>query len=176
MDKGFVIREPRPDWGTDRDRSLHLVLVEPEIPGNTGNIARLCAGADIWLHLVRPLGYELDDKYLERAGLDYWPHVDLCVHQSFEAIEERFPAERVHLTTKGADTLYTAIDVEPGDIFVFGPESVGLDASILERYPDRQYRIPVTDEVRSLNLANACAVVTYEGLRQLDWAPVGGFD
>lgn len=176
MPEGFVIREPRPEWGTEQDRSLHLVLVEPEIPGNTGNIARLCAGADIWLHLVRPLGFELDDRHLERAGLDYWPHVKLCVHESFEAVESRFPVERLHLTTKTADRLYTSVEVEPGDVFVFGPESVGLDASILDRYPDRQYRIPINDKVRSLNLANACAVVTYEGLRQLDWAPIGGGD
>lgn len=173
MPEGFVVREPQSRWGTDEDDALHLVLVEPEIPGNTGNIARLCAGADIWLHLVRPFGFELDNSHLERAGLDYWPHVNLCVHEGFEAIEATFPRDRLHLLTKTARTLYTSIDVEPGEVFVFGPESVGLDDDILERYPDCQYRIPINDKVRSLNLANACAVVTYEGMRQLEWSPLG---
>jgi len=176
MAEGFVVRDPKPWWGTDRDESLHIVLVEPEIPGNTGNIARLCAGARIWLHLVRPLGYELDNRHLERAGLDYWPHVDLCVHDSFEAVETIFPEEKFHLTTKTADRVYTSIEAELGDVFVFGCESVGLDRSILERYPGRTYRIPIVDDVRSLNLSNACAVVTYEGLRQLDWEPIGAGD
>ena len=175
MDEGFVIQEPRAWWGTEEDESLHLVLVEPEIPGNTGNIARLCAGADIWLHLVRPLGYELDNSYLKRAGLDYWPHVKLCVHDDFGAVEAIFPAERLHLLTKKTDRLYTEMTAEPGSVFVFGKESVGLDEALLERYEERTYRIPIDEgNVRSLNLSNACAVVTYEALRQLEWGPLGG--
>lgn len=172
MSEGFVVREPRDRWGTERDASLHLVLVEPEIPGNSGNIARLCAGADIWLHMVRPLGFDLDNRHLERAGLDYWPHVKLCVHDSFDEIAGRFPEERLHLFTKTAERRYTEISAEPGDVFVFGPESDGLDEDLLAAYPNRQFVIPINDKVRSLNLANACAVVTYEGLRQLDWRPL----
>lgn len=173
MVEGFVIREPKDWWGTPEDDALHVVLVEPEIPGNTGNVARMCAGADIWLHLVRPLGFELDNRHLERAGLDYWPHVKLCVHDAFEAVEERFPRERLRLLTKTANELYTSIDVEPGEVFVFGRESTGLDDGILDRYDDRTYRIPIVEDVRSLNLSNSCAVVVYEGLRQLQWSPLG---
>ena len=98
----FNIRSPQEHWGGPRDRELHVVLVHPEIPGNTGNIGRLCAGANVWLHLVKPLGYELDDRYLRRAGLDYWPHVRLCVHDNFAEIEQIFPEERLFLFTKKA--------------------------------------------------------------------------
>lgn len=176
MVEGFVIREAEPWWGTVEDESLHLVLVEPEIPGNTGNIARMCAGADIWLHLVRPLGFELDNRHLERAGLDYWPHVKLCVHDSFSRVEQIFPRDRLHLMTKKAERLYTRIEAEPGGVFVFGRESTGLDRSLLARYDDRTYRIPIVEEVRSMNLSNACAVVTYEALRQLEWSPLGLYE
>jgi tRNA (cytidine/uridine-2'-O-)-methyltransferase len=172
MAEGFVIRDPQDWWGTERDTGLHLVLCQPEIPGNTGNIARLCAGADIWLHLVKPLGFELDNSYLQRAGLDYWPNVKLCVHDAFESVAARFPRQKLHLFTKRARTIYTDIDVEPGTVFVFGRETRGLDDALLRQYEDRLYRIPITDHVRSLNLANACSVVTYEGLRQLQWAPI----
>jgi len=172
MAEGFVIRDPQQWWGTERDTGLHLVLCQPEIPGNTGNIARLCAGADIWLHLVEPLGFELDNRYLKRAGLDYWPHVKLSVHPDFAAVADHFPEQRLHLFTKRAHTRYTDIEVQPGTVFVFGRETRGLDDAILRQYEDRLYRIPITDHVRSLNLANACSVVTYEGLRQLDWGPI----
>jgi len=173
MPEGFVIRDPQPEWGTEEDDSLHLVLVEPEIPGNTGNIARLCAGADIWMHLVRPLGFELDNRHLERAGLDYWPHVNLCAHDRFERIEALFPDERLHLFTKRARRLYTRIEAAPGTVYVFGKESTGLDDGIIDEHRERCYRIPIEERVRSLNLANACAIVTYDGLRQLEWSPLG---
>lgn len=173
MDEGFCIQNPKPWWGTPEDEALHLALVEPEIPGNTGNIARLCAGADVWLHLVRPLGFELDNRHLSRAGLDYWPHVQLCVHESFDAFVRHFPRERLHLLTKRARRLYTTMDVDFGAVFVFGRESRGLDLAIVEAYEDCCFRIPINDKVRSLNLANACSVVTYEALRQLEWSPLG---
>jgi tRNA (cytidine/uridine-2'-O-)-methyltransferase len=173
MQEGFVIREPREWFGTAEDDALHLVLVEPEIPGNTGNIGRLCAGADIWLHLVRPLGFELDNSHLERAGLDYWPHVKLCVHENFGEIEQIFPESRLYLTSKRARQLYTTIEVEPGAVFVFGAESTGLDDELLQRHEGQCYRLPINDKVRSLNLANSCAIVTYEALRQLEWSPLG---
>lgn len=172
--EGFRPREPQSEWGTSRDRSMHLVLVSPEIPGNTGNIARLCAGADIWLHLVRPLGFELDNSHLSRAGLDYWPHVKLCVHDAFESIERRFPDPCLHLFTKTAERVYTEMSARPGMVMVFGREAEGLGESILQRHPDRQFRIPINTKVRSLNLANACSIATYEGLRRLDWAPLEG--
>jgi tRNA (cytidine/uridine-2'-O-)-methyltransferase len=166
----FVIHSPRPEWGTDADRSLHVVLNEPEIAGNTGSIGRLCAGANIWLHLVEPMAFTLDNRYLKRAGLDYWPHVRLCLHPNFEAIEAIFPRERMYLLTKKASHVYTDVTYRRGTVIVFGSESRGLSDTLLERYADRTLRIPTTDKVRSLNLANACSIVTYEALRQLDWA------
>ncbi len=169
----FNIVSPRPEWGGPDDRDLHLVLVHPEIPGNTGNIGRLCAGADVWLHLVEPLGYELDNRYLKRAGLDYWPHVRLCVHDDFERIEEIFPPDRLQLFTKKATRRHTDVDWRPGSVLVFGKETAGLSAEIRDRHRDRLCRIPITDKVRSLNLSNACAVGLYEAMRQLEWAPMG---
>lgn len=169
---GFTISSPQPEWGTADDKDLHLVLVSPEIPGNTGNIGRLCAGADVWLHLVEPLGFELDNRYLKRAGLDYWSHVRLCVHPSFSAIEEIFPRERLHLFSKKTTRRYTEVRWRPGSVLVFGCETKGLSDEILERHDERLYRIPISDKVRSLNLSNACAVALYEALRQLEWSPL----
>ena len=170
--EGFVVQEPQPWWGTAEDRGLHIVLWQPEIPGNTGNIGRLCAGANIWLHLVEPLGFALDNKYLRRAGLDYWPHVRLCVHPDLGSCLSRFPVERVHLFSKKATRVYTEIDYEPGSVFVFGRETTGFDDALMDTYRDQLLRIPITDRVRSLNLSNACAIVVYEALRQLAWTPL----
>lgn len=168
---GFQLSEIQPEWGTDRDRGLHLVLVQPEIPGNTGNIGRLCAGTNVWLHLVRPLGFELDNRYLKRAGLDYWPHVRLCVHDNFEEILSIFGEERLSFFTKKATRLYTEVQWQPGSVLVFGRETKGLPDEIRERFEHRNYRIPISDKVRSLNLSNACAIALYEAMRQLDWEP-----
>lgn len=170
--EGFVIQEPQSYWGSEDDRDLHLVLVAPEIPGNTGNLGRLCAGTNIWLHLVEPLGFELSNKYLRRAGLDYWPHVKLAKHASFEAIEKIFPKDRFYFFTKKAKHYYTAVEYKPGSVLVFGRETKGLSDTILKKYEDRLVLIPTTGHVRSLNLSNACAIASYEALRQLDWSPL----
>ncbi len=174
MAKGFVIQPPQPEWGTDTDQDLHVVLVYPEIPGNTGNIGRLCAGTSVWLHLVKPLGFELDNKKLRRAGLDYWPHVKLCVHETWDEIVETFPRDRLHLfsakhpkSTRHSDAVYA-----PGHVLIFGRETKGLDAEVREEYADRMRFIPKTEAVRSLNLSNAAAIAIYEAMRQLDWAPM----
>ncbi len=171
--RGFVVRDPEPHFGGPEDRSLHVVLVSPEIPGNTGSIGRLCAGADIWLHLVEPLGYELDNRYLKRAGLDYWPHVKLCVHPDFSAVAEIFGRDRMRFFTKKARIAHTEVEYPPGAVLVFGCESRGLPDDLLGEYDDRLVRIPTTDSIRSLNLANACSIGVYEALRQLDFAPLG---
>lgn len=168
----FEISKPQPHWGGPDDRGLHVVLVQPEIPGNTGNIGRLCAGANVWLHLVEPLGFDLDDRYLKRAGLDYWPHVRLCVHEGFEAIEEIFPAERFRFFTKFAQRCYTEADWQPGSVLIFGRETKGLPDDIHRRYSEQLCRIPISDKVRSLNLSNACSIALYEAMRRLDWAPL----
>lgn len=166
----FVIQPVQEVWGTEADTSLHLVLNAPEIPGNTGNIGRLCAGTNIWLHLVEPLGFALDDRYLKRAGLDYWPNVKLCVHPNFEEVEAIFSREKMYFLTKKASRIYSEASYKPGDVLVLGRETKGLDDALLERYADRAIRIPTTDKVRSLNMSNACAIVLYEALRQQSWS------
>ncbi len=162
----FVVREPLPEFGGPEDRDLHVVLVEPEIPGNTGNIGRLCAGANIWLHLVKPLGFDLDDRYLKRAGLDYWPHVRLCIHESFEEVAAIFPRERMFFFTTKTDRVYSEVTWPAGAALVFGRETVGLSEDLRRRYEDRLVTIPISSKVRSLNLSNACAVAVYEAMRQ----------
>lgn len=170
--EGFVVREPEPWFGTDGDRALHLILVHPEIPGNTGNIGRLCAGANVWLHLVEPLGFELDNRYLKRAGLDYWPHVRLSVHPDLDAALEPFPRERIFVFTKKAESSFSDVRYPLGSVLVFGRETKGLDSDVIQAWQDRCVRIPTTDKVRSLNLSNACAVALYEALRQNEWTPL----
>jgi tRNA (cytidine/uridine-2'-O-)-methyltransferase len=157
---------------------LHVVLFEPEIPPNTGNIIRLCANTGARLHLVRPLGFNLDARAVRRSGLDYHELADVQVHADFEhcmqaltnAHPDGMPARWFALTTKG-ETAYDTVSFAAGDIVVFGPESRGLPADLLAQHftPDRRLRIPMRPEARSLNLSNAVAVVVYEAWRQLDW-------
>ncbi|TXD39916.1 tRNA (cytidine(34)-2'-O)-methyltransferase [Lujinxingia vulgaris] len=170
----FNILEPLEGFGGPGDRRLHIVLHEPEIPGNTGNIGRLCAGTNVWLHLVKPLGFDLDDRYLKRAGLDYWPHVNISLHENFEAVEAIFPRERMHFFTKKTTRAYDQANWQGGSVLIFGKETLGLPAEMRERYEDRCFRIPTTDKVRSLNLSNACAIVLYDAMRQLNWEPLQG--
>jgi tRNA (cytidine/uridine-2'-O-)-methyltransferase len=165
----IVRSAPDPRWGTAQDPDLHLVLVQPEIPANTGNIARLCAATGAVLHLVEPLGFVLEDRYLKRAGLDYWPSVTLCVHADWEALRALFPPARLHLMTTRGDRPYTEGDASPGSVYVMGAESRGLDAAILAQHPGRLFRIPIRDDVRSLNIANASALVLYDALRRRGW-------
>jgi tRNA (cytidine/uridine-2'-O-)-methyltransferase len=147
---------------------LHVVFVAPEIPPNTGTTARLCAATGTRFHLVGPLGFSLEDRYLRRAGLDYWPHVDLCPHESWNDYERAHADASRHFFTSRGGRSHTEIRYEPGDHLVFGGETAGLSAEILERFPDRRVSIAMSGTgVRSLNLANAAAVGLYEALRQL---------
>lgn len=146
---------------------FHVVLVEPEIPQNTGNIGRLCVGTRCTLHLVRPLGFSLEDRYMKRAGLDYWQHLNWHVHDSFEDFLARVRPERVHLFSKRGRGLLWDRSFEPGDCLLFGRETTGLSDTVLDRFPDDIVRIPMTGPTRSINLANSVAVAVYEGLRQL---------
>jgi tRNA (cytidine/uridine-2'-O-)-methyltransferase len=147
---------------------LHVVLVEPEIPPNTGTTARLCAATDTSLHLVGPLGFSLEDRYLRRAGLDYWPHVRLFTYRNWEEFLERNPGGSLYLFSARAQRSYTSASFRRGDYLVFGGETRGLPQSLLSRYPDRTLAIPMSNpNVRSLNLANAAAIALYEALRQL---------
>ena len=148
---------------------LHVVMFQPEIPQNTGNVGRTCVaiGAKLWL--VRPLGFQIDDYYLRRAGLDYWELLELEVVDDWNALEARLivPSGRTPwLLTKEAAMAYTAAEFHDGDILIFGRESAGLPAWMHERYANSRLQIPTRPEVRSLNLSNTVAIVAYEALRQ----------
>ena len=145
---------------------MHVVLVEPEIPGNTGNIARLCAATTCDLHLVRPLGFSTDDKYLKRAGLDYWHLVTVYYHDSFEELQEKYPDANFYYNTTKADKHYTDIVYQADDFLVFGKETAGLPESLLRANWDHSVRVPMLNDARSLNLSNSVAIVVYEALRQ----------
>jgi tRNA (cytidine/uridine-2'-O-)-methyltransferase len=148
--------------------TLHIVLHEPEIPQNTGNIGRTCVALAAKLWLVRPLGFRVDQKTLRRAGLDYWEHLDWEVVEDWSMLDSRLPAERRWYFSKGAARRYTEATFELGDVLVFGKETQGLPASILKAAGDWALRIPIREQVRSLNLANSVAIVAYEAARQLE--------
>lgn len=145
---------------------LNVVLHQPEIPQNTGNIGRTCVALNAKLWLVRPLGFYLDQKSLRRAGLDYWERLQLEVVDQWEEVPRSISSSRLWFFTKRADMLYTKVAYEPGDALVFGGEAKGLPRSLLEQHPDRLLRIPIGPGVRSLNLASAVAVAAYEAVRQ----------
>ena len=145
---------------------FHVVLVEPEIPQNAGNIARTCAATGCVLHLVRPLGFEITDRYLKRAGLDYWHLVDVRVHDDLAAFLAAYPEARMHLFTTKARKTYTQADYRAGDFLVFGKETRGLEEEFLLAHAEACVRIPMREEARSLNLSNSVAIAVYEGLRQ----------
>lgn len=148
---------------------LHVALIEPEIPGNTGSIARVCAGTRVPLHLVGQLGFSLEDRYLKRAGLDYWPHVPLRVHPDWNSFRETLPQSRLWLFTKKAQRLLWDVEYRQGDVLVFGRETQGLPAHLTEEHEGSLLRIPITEHIRSLNLANAASIAIFEALRQLGW-------
>ena len=148
--------------------SLNIALVEPEIPPNTGNIARLCAATGTALHLVGQTGFRLNDAALRRAGLDYWASVDLRQHATWDGFMREIPAKQFYLFSAGGRRSYASVSYRPGDYFIFGNESRGLPDDLLTLYPDRVLGIPMRiDHVRSLNLATAAAIVLYEALRQI---------
>lgn len=145
---------------------FNIVLVEPEIPQNTGNISRTCAVTGSALHLVRPLGFEINDKHLKRAGLDYWHALDLTYYDSFEELEAKHPDARFFLASTHAQKNYAEVEFKDGDFLVFGKETAGLGEKLLSRRRDDGIRIPMGNDMRSLNLSNSVAIVLYEALRQ----------
>ena len=153
---------------------MHIVLVNPEIPQNTGNIARTCAATGARLHLIEPLGFELSDKYLKRAGLDYWHMMRYEVHPSWQAFLDAWPDARLHFATTKAPRDYCAAEYGPDDFLVFGRETKGLDEALLAANYERCVRIPMREEARSLNLANSVAIVLYEALRQQGFPGLSG--
>jgi len=151
-----------------KNPALNVVLYQPEIPANTGNIARLCGAAKIRLHLVHPLGFQVDDRHLKRAGLDYWYEVDVRHHDSFETFRKHFQEEeetRLVAFSKFAELDYTRAVVNPGDYLLFGRETRGLPPDIRQEYPC--YKVPIWGRVRSLNLSTTVGIVTYHYLHQM---------
>ncbi|MPZ75245.1 MAG: tRNA (uridine(34)/cytosine(34)/5-carboxymethylaminomethyluridine(34)-2'-O)-methyltransferase TrmL [Deltaproteobacteria bacterium] len=147
---------------------MQVVLFQPEIPPNTGSIARLCAATLTPLHLIEPLGFKIDDKHLKRAGLDYWKFVDLRVHKSWDDFIRKSTAKRLLYISKRAVKSYTSVHYEENDYLVFGPETQGLPQQLLDENSAHSFCIPMAGHgVRSLNLSNAVSIVLYEGLRQL---------
>lgn len=153
---------------------LNIVLVEPEIPMNTGNIARTCAATRSRLHLIRPLGFDISDKAVKRAGLDYWPMVDLQVYDSLDHFFAQNPAPDLWLATTKAPQSYHQAQFQDGCWLFFGKETAGLPLALRQAHPDRCIRIPMRADARSLNLANSVAVVTYEALRQIGFPGLSG--
>jgi len=150
------------------DPLLQVVLVAPEIPQNTGSIARTCAATRTRLHLIEPLGFSLDDRYLKRAGLDYWPHVDLVLHRDWPSYVAATPGVRRWFLSARATRSYLAAPMAAGDHLVFGRETKGLPAELLAEHVEHTLTIPIfSPHVRSLNLSNAVSIVLYEGLRQV---------
>lgn len=152
---------------------FNVVLVHPEIPPNTGNVIRLCANTGAALHLIRPLGFSLEDKHMKRAGLDYWEYATLRIHDSFDAFlasEKPDPERMFAMTTKGS-SIFSELAFRPGDWFVFGSEGSGLPDSIRNRFgPGNRIRLPMRPDNRSLNLSNAVAVTVFEAWRQQGYA------
>lgn len=147
--------------------TFHIVLVEPEIPPNTGNIARLCGATGTTLHLVGKLGFSIDDRQLKRAGLDYWDAVEIHQWPDLTSLETNFPDARFWYTSKKARRSHFDADFAPGDFLIFGKETVGLPDELLTRNTDRTIRIPISSpRVRSLNLSTAAGIILYEALRQ----------
>ncbi|MFY0591078.1 tRNA (cytidine(34)-2'-O)-methyltransferase [Roseivirga sp.] len=148
--------------------SLNIVLIEPEIPNNTGNIGRLSLAAGANLHLVKPFGFELSDKRVKRAGLDYWQHLSLTIYESQEEFFQKHQGKPMAFLSSHGSQDHWSIDYEEDMFLIFGKESVGLSSEITDRHADQLFKIPMhSDHIRSLNIANAVSIVVYEGLRRL---------
>jgi len=146
--------------------AFNIVFVEPEIPSNTGNIARTCAATGTHLHLVRPLGFSTDDKQLKRAGLDYWSDVNIHYYDSIDELHAKYPEANFYYASTKAKKLYSEMSYQDGDFFVFGKETKGLPEELIYSRLDKCIKLPMTDAVRSLNLANSANIILYEALRQ----------
>ena len=148
---------------------INIVLHEPEIPGNTGNIGRTCVATGVKLHLIEPLGFQIDEKHLKRAGMDYWDKLDVTVYDDFDDFLAENPGARIYMATTKSKQKYTDVNYEEDCFIMFGKESAGIPEEILLDYKDTAVRIPMYPEIRSLNLSNSVAIVLYEALRQHDF-------
>lgn len=149
---------------------MNIVLLEPEIPANTGNIGRTCVAAGARLHLIKPLGFSLDEKEIKRAGLDYWKDLDVTVYENYNDFLQKNPGAKIYMATTKALRVYTEAAYEPDCYIMFGKESAGIPEEILLENKENAIRIPMMGEIRSLNLANSVAIVLYEALRQNDFS------
>lgn len=149
---------------------MHIVLHQPEIPANTGNIGRTCVATGTALHLIEPLGFHLDEKSIRRAGMDYWHQLDVTRYMNLREFQEKNPGAKIWYATTKAKRLYTEADFLPDDYIMFGKESAGIPEELLVENEEVCIRIPMLDEIRSLNLSNAVAIVLYEALRQNEFA------
>ena len=149
---------------------MHIVLHQPEIPGNTGNIGRTCVATGTSLHLIEPLGFRLDEKSIKRAGMDYWQHLDVHRYMNYEEFKEMNPGAKIWMATTKAKRSYTEVTFGPDDYIMFGKESAGIPEEILVDNEETCIRIPMLPEIRSLNLSNSVAIVLYEALRQNGFA------
>jgi tRNA (cytidine/uridine-2'-O-)-methyltransferase len=147
--------------------SINIVLYQPEIPANTGNIGRLCVGSNAKLHIIKPMRFLLTDKYLKRAGLDYWEHLQLQFYSSLEEFCEEHREERFYLCSTKGTKFYTEVEYQDQDYLVFGAETRGLPAEFIAKYRERVIKIPMSDKIRSHNLANSVAIILYEAWRQI---------
>lgn len=145
---------------------LNIVLLEPEIPANTGNIGRTCVATNTRLHLIEPLGFKLNEKALKRAGMDYWADLDVTTYIDFKDFQKKNPDARLYMATTKAPKVYTEVHYEPDCYIMFGKESAGIPEEILVENEERCVRIPMASEIRSLNLGNSAAIILYEALRQ----------
>ena len=145
---------------------LNIVLHEPEIPANTGNIGRTCVAAGARLHLIEPMGFRIGAKEVKRAGLDYWDKLDVTVYDSYEDFLQKNPNAKIYMATTKAKHTYTEVSYEPDCYIMFGKESAGIPEEILVEHPETSIRIPMIGDIRSLNLGNSVAIVLYEALRQ----------
>lgn len=145
---------------------MNIVLHQPEIPANTGNIGRTCVATGSALHLIEPLGFRLDEKSIKRAGMDYWQHLDVTRYVDFEEFRSLHPDAKLWMATTKAKRTYTEVSFGPDDFIMFGKESAGIPEELLVEYEENCIRIPMLDEIRSLNLSNSVAIVLYEALRQ----------
>ncbi|RGT75086.1 tRNA (cytidine(34)-2'-O)-methyltransferase [Mediterraneibacter massiliensis] len=149
---------------------LNIVLHEPEIPANTGNIGRTCVATNTRLHLIEPLGFKLNEKALKRAGMDYWKDLDVRTYIDFEDFRQQNPGAKIYMATTKAPKVYTEVSYEPDCYIMFGKESAGIPEEILVEYRENCVRIPMVGEIRSLNLGNSVAILLYEALRQQAFA------
>ena len=145
---------------------INIVLHEPEMPANTGNIGRTCVATGARLHLIEPLGFRINDKMIKRAGMDYWDKLDVTTYVSYEDFLEKNPGAKVYMATTKSKQTYTDVHYEEDCYIMFGKESAGIPESILQKYPETSIRIPMIGDTRSLNLSNSVAIVLYEALRQ----------